>query len=234
VSRILVVDDDVRILKTLEVNLRARGFDVLLARSGEDALKLAARQHPDAVVLDLGLPQMDGLDVVRGLRGWTSVPIVVLSGRGTEAAKVEALDLGADDYLTKPFGMDELMARLRAALRRAVIPAGKPVVTTPDFTIDFASKQVQRDGELVRLTPTQWHIVEVLVRNAGRLVTYEQLLQEVWGPTYGKETNYLRVFMTQIRQKLEPEPSNPRYFITEPGIGFRFEGPAAQDATDDG
>jgi two-component system KDP operon response regulator KdpE len=234
VSRVLVVDDDVRILKTLDVNLRARGFEVLLARSGEEALKLAARHHPDAVVLDLGLPQMDGLDVVRGLRGWTSVPIVVLSGRGTEAAKVEALDLGADDYLTKPFGMDELMARLRAALRRAVVPAGKPVLTTPDFTIDFAAKQVQRDGELVRLTPTQWHIVEVLVRNAGRLVTYEQLLHEVWGPTYGKETNYLRVFMTQIRQKLEPEPGSPRYFITEPGIGFRFEGPAAQDADDDG
>jgi two-component system KDP operon response regulator KdpE len=234
VSRVLVVDDDVRILKTLEVNLRARGFDVLLARTGEDALKLAARHHPDAVVLDLGLPQMDGLDVVRGLRGWTSVPIVVLSGRGTEAAKVEALDLGADDYLTKPFGMDELMARLRASLRRAVVPEGKPVVTTPDFTIDFAAKQVHRDGELVRLTPTQWHIVEVLVRNASRLVTYEQLLQEVWGPTYGKETNYLRVFMTQIRQKLEPEPSSPRYFITEPGIGFRFEGPNAQDASDDG
>jgi two-component system KDP operon response regulator KdpE len=232
VSLVLVVDDDVRILKTLEVNLRARGFDVVLARTGEDALKLAARHHPDVVVLDLGLPQMDGLDVVRGLRGWTSVPIVVLSGRGTEAAKVQALDLGADDYLTKPFGMDELMARLRASLRRAVVPEGKPVLTTPDFTIDFAAKQVRRDGELVRLTPTQWHIVEVLVRNAGRLVTYEQLLQEVWGPTYGKETNYLRVFMTQIRQKLEPEPSSPRYFVTEPGIGFRFEGPDAQDGGD--
>jgi two-component system KDP operon response regulator KdpE len=208
------------------VNLRARGFDAVLARTGEDALKLAARHHPDVVVLDLGLPQMDGLDVVRGLRGWTSVPIVVLSGRGTEAAKVEALDLGADDYLTKPFGMDELMARLRAALRRAVVPEGEPVVTTPDFTIDFAAKQVHRDGGLIRLTPTQWHIVEVLVRNAGRLVTHEQLLHEVWGPSYGKETNYLRVFMTQIRQKLEPEPSKPRYFITEPGIGFRFEAPA--------
>jgi two-component system KDP operon response regulator KdpE len=232
-SRVLVVDDDVRILKTLEVNLRARGFDVLLARTGEDALKLAARHHPDAVVLDLGLPAMDGLDVVRGLRGWTPVPIVVLSGRGTEAAKVEALDLGADDYLTKPFGMEELMARLRAALRRAVVPEGRPVVTTADFTIDFVAKQVHRDGALVRLTPTQWHIVEVLVRNSGRLVTHEQLLQEVWGPMYGKETNYLRVFMTQIRQKLEPEPSKPRYFITEPGIGFRFEGPPA-GVNDDG
>jgi two-component system KDP operon response regulator KdpE len=230
-SRVLVVDDDVRILKTLEVNLRARDFEVVLARSGEEALKLAARHHPDAVVLDLGLPQMDGLDVVRGLRGWTSVPIVVLSGRDTERAKVEALDLGADDYLTKPFGMDELFARLRAALRRAVVPEGEPVVTTPDFTIDFAAKQVHRGAEAVRLTPTQWHIVEVLVRNAGRLVTYEQLLHEVWGPTYGKETNYLRVFMTQIRQKLEPEPSAPRYFITEPGIGFRFELP--EPDTDD-
>jgi two-component system KDP operon response regulator KdpE len=223
VSRVLVVDDDPRILRTLEVNLRARGYDVTLARTGEDALKLAARDHPDVVILDLGLPELDGLEVVSGLRGWTSVPIVVLSGRGSESAKVEALDLGADDYLTKPFGMDELFARLRAALRRAVLPAGEPVVETPDFTLDFAAKQVRRGDEVVRLTPTQWHIVEVLVRNAGRLVTYEQLLQEVWGPSYGKETNYLRVFMTQIRQKLEPEPAAPRYFVTEPGIGFRFE-----------
>ena len=225
-SRVLVVDDDPRILKTLEINLRARGFEVVLARTGEDALKLAARHHPDAVILDLGLPKLDGLDVVRGLRGWTSVPIVVLSGRGSETAKVEALDLGADDYLTKPFGMDELFARLRAALRRAVAPDGQPAIETADFIIDFTAKQVRRDGATVRLTPTQWHIVEVLVRNTGRLVTYEQLLQEVWGPTYGKETNYLRVFMTQIRQKLEPDSSAPRYFITEPGIGFRFQQPS--------
>ncbi len=229
-SRVLVVDDDLRILKTLEVNLRARGYEVDLARTGEDALQLAARHHPDVVILDLGLPGMDGLDVVRGLRGWTSLPIVVLSGRGTEAAKVEALDLGADDYLTKPFGMDELFARLRAAMRRAVLPEGRAVLTTPDFTIDFVAKQVRRSGEVVRLTPTQWHMVEVLVRNAGKLVTYEQILQEVWGPTYGKETNYLRVFMTQIRHKLEPEPSRPRYFVTEPGIGFRFELPEETDA----
>jgi two-component system KDP operon response regulator KdpE len=234
-TRVLVVDDDLRILKTLDVNLRARGFDVLLARTGEDALKLAARHHPDAVILDLGLPAMDGLDVVRGLRGWTSVPIVVLSGRDTENVKVEALDLGADDYLTKPFGMDELFARLRAAVRRAVVPEGEPIVTTPDFEIDFAAKSVRRGDETVRLTPTQWHIVEVLVRNAGKLVTYEQLLREVWGPAYGKETNYLRVFMTQIRQKLEPEPSAPRYFITEPGIGFRFElGEATDTRSGDG
>ena len=237
-SRVLVVDDDLRILKTLDVNLRARGYEVDLARTGEDALLKAARRHPDVVILDLGLPGMDGLDVVRGLRGWTSVPIVVLSGRGSEAAKVEALDLGADDYLTKPFGMDELFARLRAAVRRAVLPEGQAVLTTPDFTIDFTAKQVTRDGELVRLTPTQWHIVEVLVRNAGRLVTYELLLHEVWGPTYDKETNYLRVFMTQIRHKLEPIPSRPRYFTTEPGIGFRFEPPRPDetpaDPRDDG
>jgi two-component system KDP operon response regulator KdpE len=223
-SRVLVVEDDARIRKTLEVNLRARGYDVDVTDTGEDALRLAARHHPDAVILDLGLPTLDGMDVVRGLRGWTSVPIVVLSARGSEAAKVEALDLGADDYVTKPFGMDELLARLRAAMRRAVLPEGKAVIVTPDFTIDFAAKQARRLDETVRLTPTQWHIVEVLVRNAGRLVTYEQLLQEVWGPSYGTETNYLRVFMTQIRQKLEPEPSHPRYFITEPGLGFRFEG----------
>jgi two-component system KDP operon response regulator KdpE len=234
VTRVLVVDDDHRILKTLEVNLRARGFDVFLAGSGEEALELAARHHPDVVVLDLGLPAMDGLEVVRGLRGWTTVPIVVLSGRGTEAAKVEALDLGADDYLTKPFGMDEFFARLRAAIRRAVVPEGKPVLATPDFTIDFSAKQARRGDEVIRLTPTQWHIVEVLVRNAGRLVTHEQLLREVWGPSYGKETNYLRVFMTQIRQKLEPEPSKPRYFVTEPGIGFRFERPDLNDAVPDG
>jgi two-component system KDP operon response regulator KdpE len=223
VSRVLVVDDDPRILKTLEVNLRARGFDVALAQSGEDALVAAARLHPDAVILDLGLPGMDGLDVVQGLRGWTTVPIIILSGRDAELAKVEALDLGADDYLTKPFGMDELFARLRAALRRAVVPDGQPVVTTEHFVIDFTAKQVRRGSEAVRLTPTQWHIVEVLVRNTGRLVTYDQLLQEVWGPSYGKETNYLRVFMTQIRRKLEPDHARPRYFITEPGIGFRFE-----------
>lgn len=229
-SRVLVIDDDARIVKTLAVNLRARGYDVSVARTGEEGLQLAARHHPDAVILDLGLPAMDGLDVVRGLRGWTSVPIIVLSGRDAESIKVQALDLGADDYLTKPFGMDELFARVRAAVRRAVVPEGRPKVITPDFVIDFVAKQVRRDGALVRLTPTQWHIVEVLVKHAGKLVTYEQLLREVWGPSYGKETNYLRVFMTQIRQKLEPEPSHPKYFITEPGIGFRFEPPTSDAA----
>ena len=224
-GRVLVVDDDPRILRTLEVNLRARGYHADLAATGEQALQAAARNHPDLVIVDLGLPSMDGLDVVRGLRGWTTVPIVVLSGHDTEAAKVKALDLGADDYITKPFGMDELFARLRAVGRRAVVPEGDPIVTTPDFSIDFAAKQATRDGQPVRLTPLQWHVVEVLVRNAGRLVTHEQLLREVWGPTYGTETNYLRVYMTQIRSRLEPQPSRPRYFITEPGLGYRFQQP---------
>jgi two-component system KDP operon response regulator KdpE len=218
-----VVDDDASLRRTLALNLRARGYTADLAGTGEAALKMAASHHPDVVILDLGLPGMDGLDVITGIRGWSTVPIVVLSGRDTESMKVEALDLGADDYLTKPFGMDELFARIRAAARRAVVPEGDPVVTTPDFTIDFAAKRVVRDGEVVRLTPRQWRIVEVLVRNRGRLVTYAELLHDVWGPGYGTETNYLRVFMTHIRQRLEPEPSHPRYFITQPGMGYRFQ-----------
>ncbi|WP_020380266.1 response regulator [Nocardiopsis potens] len=220
--RVLVVDDDPRIRKTFDVNLRARGYAADFAGTGEQALQLAAGRHPDAVLLDLGLPGMDGLDVVRGLRGWSDVPIVVLTGRDTEAMKVEALDLGADDYITKPFAMDELFARLRAAMRRAAPPEEDPVVETAHFTVDLPAKRVLRDGERVRLTPRQWHIVETLVRNADRLVTHERLLQEVWGPSYGRETNYLRVFMSQIRARLEPEPHRPRYFITEPGMGFRF------------
>ncbi|MBV2365363.1 response regulator transcription factor [Streptomonospora nanhaiensis] len=230
-GRVLVVDDDPRIRKALEVNLRARGYAADLAATGDQALRIAARRHPDVVVLDLGLPGMDGLEVVQGLRGWSTVPIVVLSGRDTEAAKVRALDLGADDYVTKPFAVDELFARLRAVMRRAVMPEGGGVVATPDFTIDFTAKEATRGGEPVRLTPRQWSIVEVLVRNTDRLVTHEQLLREVWGPAYVKETNYLRVYMTQIRRRLEPVPSRPRYFTTEPGMGFRFRLPpeAARD-----
>jgi two-component system KDP operon response regulator KdpE len=220
---VLVVDDDASLRRTLALNLRARGYVADLAGTGEAALRMAASHHPDVVILDLGLPGMDGLEVIVGIRGWSTVPIVVLSGRDTESMKVRALDLGADDYLTKPFGMDELFARIRAAVRRAVVPEGDPVVTTPDFTIDFAAKRVLRDGEPVRLTPRQWRIVEVLVRNQGRLVTYAELLHDVWGPGYSTETNYLRVFMTHIRQRLEPEPSKPRYFMTEPGMGYRFQ-----------
>jgi two-component system KDP operon response regulator KdpE len=225
VSRVLVVDDEPQILRALGINLRARGYEVDVAPDGERALEVAARQHPDVVVLDLGLPGIDGVDVIRGLRGWSQVPIVVLSVRDREADKVAALDAGADDYVTKPFGMDELLARLRAALRRAAPAEEEAVVETPDFAIDLAAKKVHRDGEEVRLTPTEWHVVEVLVRNRGRLVSQTQLLQEVWGPQYHDETNYLRVFMAQVRRKLEPEPSRPRYFITEPGMGYRFELP---------
>ena len=222
-TRVLVVDDEPQILRALGINLRARGYDVDLAPDGEHALTLAASRHPDVVVLDLGLPGIDGVDVIRGLRGWSQVPIVVLSVRDAEGDKVAALDAGADDYVTKPFGMDELLARLRAALRRTTPAEEEALVETEDFTIDLAAKKVRRNGEEVRLTPTEWHLVEVLVRNRGRLVVQTQLLQEVWGPQYHDETNYLRVFMAQVRRKLEPEPAQPRYFITEPGMGYRFE-----------
>lgn len=222
-TRILVVDDEPQLLRALGTNLRARGYDVELAATGEAALTVAARKHPDLVVLDLGLPGIDGTEVIRGLRGWTSVPIIVLSVRESETEKVAALDAGADDYVTKPFGMDELLARLRAALRRAAPAEEEAVVETADFTVDLAAKRVLKpDGE-VRLTPTEWHVVEMLVRNAGKLVTQRQLLQEVWGPQYEKETNYLRVYLAQIRGKLEPDPSKPRYFITEARMGYRFE-----------
>jgi two-component system KDP operon response regulator KdpE len=222
VTRVLVVDDEPQIVRALATNLRARGFDVDLAATGEDGLRLAADRHPDVVILDLGLPGIDGLEVVGGLRGWTNVPIIVLSVREGEADKVAALDAGADDYLTKPFGMNELLARIRAAVRRTTPADEEPVVETDAFTIDLATKQVTRDGEEVRLTPTEWHLVEVLVRHAGRLVSQKQLLQEVWGPQYGTESAYLRVHMAQVRRKLEPDPARPRHFITERGMGYRF------------
>src|SRR2546429_459493 len=221
-TRVLVVDDEPQIRRALSINLRARGYDVDLAESGEEALELAALPHPDVVVLGLGLPGIDGVDVIQGLRGWSRVPVVVLSVRDAEAAKVAALDAGADDYVTKPFGMDELLARLRAALRRATPAEEAAVVETADFTIDLASKRVHRDGAEVRLTPTEWHLVEVLVRHQGKLVSQRQLLQEVWGPEYHDETAYLRVHMANVRRKLEPEPSRPRHFLTEPGMGYRF------------
>lgn len=222
-SRVLVVDDEPQILRALTTNLRARGYDVDEAPTGEDALVLAARHHPDIVVLDLGLPGIDGIDVVHGLRGWTDVPILILSAREEEASKVAALDAGADDYVTKPFGMDELLARLRAALRRATPADEEPMVSTDDFVVDLAAKRVTRAGAPVHLTPTEWQVVEVLVRNPGKLVSQRQLLQDVWGPEYRTETNYLRLYLAQVRRKLEPEPSRPRYFLTEPGMGYRFQ-----------
>ncbi|MGH9246114.1 MAG: response regulator [Acidimicrobiales bacterium] len=224
-SRVLAVDDEPQILRALATNLRARGYQVDLAPTGEEALRLAADHRPDVVVLDLGLPGISGREVIVGLRGWTDIPIIILSARDAETDKIDALDAGADDYITKPFGMGELLARLRAALRRAAPTAEEAVVTTPDFTVDLAAKRVVRDGDEVRLTPTEWHLVEVLVRNAGKLVTQRRLLQEVWGPQYRNETNYLRVHLAHIRRKLEPEPSRPRYFLTEPGIGYRFKAP---------
>jgi two-component system, OmpR family, KDP operon response regulator KdpE len=226
-GRVLVVDDESPMLRALGTNLRARGYQVDLAPTGEEALQLAARHRPDAVILDLGLPGISGIDVIEGLRGWTAVPIIILSARGAEHDKVAALDAGADDYVTKPFGMDELLARLRAALRRIAPAPESAVVETPDFTVDLAAKRVVGPEGEVRLTPTEWGLVEVLVRNAGKLVSQRQLLHDVWGPQYGEETNYLRVHMAHIRRKLEPDPSRPRYFITEPGMGYRFEGPDA-------
>jgi two-component system KDP operon response regulator KdpE len=224
-TRILVVDDDRQLLRALRINLAARGYQVNLATDGASGLAAASRQPPDLVVLDLGLPDMDGVDVVEGIRGWSSTPILVLTARDAEPAKVRALDAGADDYVTKPFGMDELLARIRAALRRAAAPGpDAPVVRTDAFTVDLAARRVTRpDGTAVRLTPTEWHLLEVLVRHAGRLVGQRQLLQEVWGPKYESETNYLRVYLAQLRAKLEPDPAHPRYLRTEPGMGYRFE-----------
>ena len=220
---ILAVDDEPAILRALSANLRARGYDVHLATTGEEALETVAQHKPDAVILDLGLPGLTGLEVIRGLRGWTDTPIIILSARDAQTEKVAALDAGADDYVTKPFEMEELFARLRAALRRAAPTHEEPVITTPDFTVDLSAKRITVGDSEVRLTPTEWGLVEVLVRNAGRLVTGRQLLQEVWGPRYGEETNYLRVHFAHIRRKLEPTPSQPRYFITEPGMGYRFQ-----------
>ncbi len=228
---VLVIDDEQQIRRTLEINLQARGYDVALAATGATALTIAARVKPDVVILDLGLPDLDGLEVLEGLRGWSAVPIIVLSARDNERDKVAALDAGADDYVAKPFGIDELVARLRAAMRRtASDQPGEAVIETPDFTIDLANKTIlDPTGASVHLTRTQWRIVETLSRNAGRLITYPQLLREVWGPGYESETNYTRVFMAQIRQKLEPDPTRPRYFLTEAGTGFRFVVPRSSD-----
>jgi two-component system, OmpR family, KDP operon response regulator KdpE len=221
-NRILIVDDDPQLLRALRVNLTARGYQVATATTGADGLAAAGRNPPDVVILDLGLPDMDGVVVVEGLRGWTTAPIIILSARQTEHAKIAALDAGADDYVTKPFGMGELLARLRAALRRAVPVSQAPVVRTAAFVIDLAAKRVTKDGVEVRLTPTEWHLLEVLVRNPDHLVTQRQLLHEVWGPAYQTETNYLRVHLANLRRKLEPEPTRPCYLVTEPGIGYRF------------
>ncbi len=223
-STVLIVEDDPQLSRALSINLRARDYHVVTADSGTAALRAASTGPPDLVILDLGLPDMDGTEVIYGLRGWTHVPIVILSARENQAEKVKALDAGADDYVTKPFGMDELLARVRAALRRAQPVEDSPVITTAAFTVDLAAKRVRTTaGQDVRLTPTEWQLLEVLSRHPGKLVTQRQLLQEVWGPAYETETNYLRVYMAQLRRKLERDPSHPEHLITEPGLGYRLE-----------
>ncbi len=221
-TRVLVVDDERQILRALATNLRARGYNVDVAATGREGLRLAAAHQPDVVVLDLGLPDIDGIDVIRGLRGWSAIPIVVLSVWDAERQKVAALDAGADDYVTKPFGMDELLARLRAAIRRATPAEEQPLVETPDFTVDLTTKRVIADRTEIRLTPTEWQFLELLVRNPNKLVTQKQLLTQIWGPQYSGETHYLRVYVARVRHKLEPDPAQPRYFLTEPGMGYRF------------
>jgi two-component system, OmpR family, KDP operon response regulator KdpE len=223
VTRVLVVDDDRQLLRALQITLTARGYAVVPAATGADALAAASAKPPDVVILDLGLPDLDGVAVVEGLRGWSTAPIIVLSARHEERAKVRALDAGADDYVTKPFGMAELLARVRAAARRGSAPTSGAVVTTDAFTIDLAARRVTTERGEVRLTPTEWHLLEILVRDPDRLITQQQLLQQVWGPAYLTETNYLRVHLANLRRKLEPDPSRPRYLITEPGIGYRFQ-----------
>ena len=225
-TSVLVVDDEPGLARALAINLRAHGSDVATAADGASALTGASRQPPDLVVLDLGLPDMDGVDVVAGLRVWLDAPIIVLSARHAQEQKVAALDAGADDYVTKPFGMAELLARVRAALRRHAPGTDSPVVETDSFTVDLAAHRVTTGSGEVRLTPTEWHLVEVLVRHQGKLVSQRQLLQEVWGPEYHDETAYLRVHMANVRRKLEPVPGRPRYFLTEPGMGYRFESTA--------
>jgi two-component system, OmpR family, KDP operon response regulator KdpE len=221
-SRVLIVDDDPQLLRALRITLRAVGFDVVAASDGRMALAEAAAAPPDAVVLDLGLPDLDGTAVLAELRPWFGGPVLVLSARADSQDKVQALDAGADDYVTKPFDMPELLARLRAVLRRGSAAADVPVVRTDHFVIDLAARQVTVGDLVVRLTPTEWALLTELVRARGRLVGQRQLLQTVWGPAYQRETNYLRVYLAQLRRKLEPDPAHPRYLRTEPGMGYRF------------
>ncbi|HVT68120.1 MAG TPA: response regulator [Trebonia sp.] len=250
-TRVLVIDDEPQILRALRINLRARQYDVNVAATGAAALELAAAHPPDLVILDLGLPDMDGADVIGGLRGWTAVPIIVLSGRADSTDKVAALDAGADDYVTKPFGMNELLARMRAAVRRTPAAEPPPLVRLGDLTVDLAAKRVIRDpaGESrgrsaanaasagaephldgdIRLTPTEWHLLEELLRNPGKLLSHRQLLHDVWGPGYDNAAGNLRLYMAQLRRKLEPDPARPRWLITEPGMGYRYQPPEADE-----
>ncbi|QHK19063.1 response regulator [Pseudarthrobacter psychrotolerans] len=221
-TSVLVIDDDPHLLKALRITLQAHGYAVDTAADGGTALRAVSHRPPDVMILDLGLPDLDGADVLRELRRWSNLPVLVLSARHGSSDKVDALDAGADDYITKPFGLDELLARLRALLRRVPEPASVPTVAASSFTVDLSRRQVTRDGDVVRLTPTEWNILELLVRNPARLVTQQQLLLQVWGPAYQTEANYLRVYMAQLRRKLEADPGKPRHLLTEPGVGYRF------------
>jgi two-component system KDP operon response regulator KdpE len=222
-TRILVIDDDPGLARALGINLRARGYEVHLASAGAAGLALAARHPPDAVVLDMGLPDMDGVEVVHGLRGWSGAPILILSAREQQSQKVAALDAGADDYIVKPFGMDELLARLRAAVRRAEPAPDQPVLRTDAFTVDLAARQVSVAGTPVKLTPTEWLLLAVLARHPGKAVGHAALLEGAWGPGYEKQTHYLRIYMAALRRKLEPDPSRPRHLLTETGYGYRLQ-----------
>jgi two-component system KDP operon response regulator KdpE len=222
-TRILVVDDEPQIVRALRINLRARHYDVDTAPDGATALRAASHHHPDLVVLDLGLPDMEGTDVIRGLRGWTGVPIIVLSGRADSADKVDALDAGADDYITKPFGIDELLARIRAVTRRGQAAAESgSAIAIGDNVVDLGTRSITRDGAAVRLSPTEWRLLEYLLRHPGKLLSQRSLLHDVWGPQYLTESNYLRQYMARLRRKLELDPAHPRHLLTEPGMGYRF------------
>lgn len=252
-TRVLVVDDEPQILRALRINLRVRDYDVHVAATGAEALEVAGRYPPDLVILDLGLPDLDGVEVIQGLRGWTKAPIIVLSGRADSVDKVEALDAGADDYITKPFGVEELLARMRAAVRRTGTVEDLPKIQLGHLVVDLAAKRVTRQATVpagggdpagagqagaasgqaaagapaqaddIRLTPTEWHLLEVLLRNPGKLLSRNQLLTEVWGPGYADATGNLRLYMAQLRRKLEPDPARPRWLITEPGMGYRYQ-----------
>jgi two-component system, OmpR family, KDP operon response regulator KdpE len=240
VSTVLVVDDEPQILRALRINLRVREYEVHTAATGAEALEQAAKHPPDLVILDLGLPDLDGVEVIQGLRGWTAAPIIVLSGRTDSMDKVEALDAGADDYVTKPFGMEELLARMRAVGRRVITEGDQPRVRLGNLVVDLAAKRVTRaagcgsgdepgvepgaePGTDIRLTPTEWHLLEVLLRHPGKLLNQQYLLKEVWGPGYADATGNLRLYMAQLRRKLEPDPARPRWLLTEPGMGYRFQ-----------
>ena len=220
--KILIADDDPQMLRALRITLSARGYDVTTAENGTAALDAAIASHPDIVVIDLGMPGLTGIEVIEALRGWTQVPVLVVSGRSESWDKVEALDAGADDYVTKPFSADELLARVRALTRRIAPVADDPVVTFGDAVVDLGSRVVTRAGQHVRLTPTEWRMLDVLLRSHDKLVTRETLLTEVWGPQYTTDTGYLRLYLSQLRKKLEPDPANPRYLLTEAGMGYRF------------